>query len=197
MVNIIEEAPLVKDTKTKIMDAAFLLISQKGYANVTVRDIAREAGVALSQVNYYYQNKENLFVEVIRRLKNRYMNNIRMEMQNKPTTQAKLSYFVEYCKNMISSNTSYYVLLLDLFSMSMWSEPFRTEFQLFFEDISTVVSDYISYDNSVDEKITMYKPNQVVRLIIAAIFGTAMQHISQGGDGEIVEGLDIIESFIN
>jgi AcrR family transcriptional regulator len=47
----------------RIFNAAFKCISTKGYANVSLRDIANEAGVVLSQLNYY-KNKEGLFKKV-------------------------------------------------------------------------------------------------------------------------------------
>lgn len=50
----------------KILDTAFKCISERGYANVSLRDIANEAGVVLSQLHYYYKNKEGLFTEVIK-----------------------------------------------------------------------------------------------------------------------------------
>jgi len=49
----------------KILSAAYGCISTRGYANVSLRDIADEAGVALSQLHYYYKSKEGLFKEVV------------------------------------------------------------------------------------------------------------------------------------
>lgn len=60
----------------RILNAAFKCILSKGYANVSLRDIAEEAGVALSQLNYYYNNKEGLLVEVVRMLAKKYLHEI-------------------------------------------------------------------------------------------------------------------------
>lgn len=57
----------------KILLAAFKCISSKGYANVSLRDIADEAGVVLSQLNYYYKNKEGLFTEVVKMMIGKYL----------------------------------------------------------------------------------------------------------------------------
>ena len=38
-----------------IRTSTFRLLAGRGYANVSMRDIAAEAGVALSQIAYYYQ----------------------------------------------------------------------------------------------------------------------------------------------
>lgn len=63
------EEPAEKENPSqKILATAFECLASKGYANVSMRDIAGEAGVALSQLNYYYKNKQGLFTQVIDRM---------------------------------------------------------------------------------------------------------------------------------
>lgn len=49
------------DTEEKIKAAAAKLFTQKGYAATKTRDIAEEAGINLSLLNYYFRSKEKLF----------------------------------------------------------------------------------------------------------------------------------------
>ncbi|MEC7262629.1 MAG: TetR/AcrR family transcriptional regulator [Bacteroidota bacterium] len=49
------------DTEEKIKAAAARLFTQKGYAATKTRDIAEEAGINLSLLNYYFRSKEKLF----------------------------------------------------------------------------------------------------------------------------------------
>lgn len=49
------------DTETKIKEAASMVFTRKGYAAARTRDIAKEAGINLSLLNYYYRSKEKLF----------------------------------------------------------------------------------------------------------------------------------------
>lgn len=56
----------------KILDAAYHCIAKQGYAHVTLRQIAKEAGVAVSQISYHYQNKEGLLLAVVTRAANKY-----------------------------------------------------------------------------------------------------------------------------
>ncbi|HEY4288701.1 MAG TPA: TetR family transcriptional regulator [Puia sp.] len=51
-------------TEEKIISAAKKIFTQKGYEGAKVRDIAAEADIHVSQVNYYFRSKEKLF-EVI------------------------------------------------------------------------------------------------------------------------------------
>lgn len=185
-----------KDTSKKILTAALKCITTNGYANVSMRDVAEEAGVALSQLNYYYKNKEGLFIEVVRSVKQEYLNNIEINLQEMATTQERISFVVKYCQEVIRKDTYIYRLLLDFFSMAMWSKSFTEEFNVFFKEISDVIGRYLISDCSINEKLQVYSPHQITRLVIAATFGIAMQHIADPENEEVLDGLNIIPSII-
>jgi len=48
-------------TEEKIKEAARVVFTRKGFVAAKVRDIAAEAGINLSLVNYYFRSKEKLF----------------------------------------------------------------------------------------------------------------------------------------
>ncbi len=52
---------MIKGTEQKIKDAALTVFIQKGFANCTSREIAREAGMNVALVNYYFRSKSKLF----------------------------------------------------------------------------------------------------------------------------------------
>jgi len=52
-------------TRTKIIEAAGRLFTEKGYKGVTVRDIAATAGVHLGALNYHFKSKEALHRDVL------------------------------------------------------------------------------------------------------------------------------------
>lgn len=51
--------------REKILDAAELLFSERGFFGVSVRDITNHVGSRLAAVNYHFDSKENLFIEVL------------------------------------------------------------------------------------------------------------------------------------
>ena len=53
-----------ESTKDNIRTSTFRLLAERGYANISMRDIAAEAGVALSQIAYYYHSKDTLISAV-------------------------------------------------------------------------------------------------------------------------------------
>ena len=52
-------------TKSKILAAAFQRLAREGYAALSVREIARDAGVNHALINYHFRSKDQLVVEVL------------------------------------------------------------------------------------------------------------------------------------
>jgi TetR/AcrR family transcriptional regulator len=68
--NTVNEAPLQpsgldKDASDKLIEAALPLFAMKGYAAVTVRELAEAANVNSALISYYFGGKENLYVAVL------------------------------------------------------------------------------------------------------------------------------------
>jgi AcrR family transcriptional regulator len=57
----------MKDIKQKIIQDTIRLIEGKDIRlkDITVRDICREAGISISQINYHFQTKDNLIAECV------------------------------------------------------------------------------------------------------------------------------------
>ena len=101
----------------RILKAAIKCIAKKGYANASLRDIADEAGVVLSQLNYYYNNKQGLFVEVVKRLSQQYLSEIENILQQGETKREKTAALTEYFQKILKDNPELFKLLFDLSSM--------------------------------------------------------------------------------
>jgi AcrR family transcriptional regulator len=56
---------LSTDTRDKILQAAFRVLSREGYENTSVKEIAEEAGVAQGLVHYYFKSKQVLVLAVL------------------------------------------------------------------------------------------------------------------------------------
>ncbi len=55
----------VGDAKKRIFDSAVQLFVEKGYSAVGVREIAREAGVNIAMINYYYGGKAGILKDIL------------------------------------------------------------------------------------------------------------------------------------
>lgn len=61
------EAKKRRATAERILQAAASLFAEKGFANVSVRDICKEAGTTAPVIYYHYGNKKGLFDAVARK----------------------------------------------------------------------------------------------------------------------------------
>ncbi len=53
------------DTRAKILDAAFRRLATEGYGALSVREIAKDAGVNHALINYHFRTKEQLVIAVL------------------------------------------------------------------------------------------------------------------------------------
>jgi AcrR family transcriptional regulator len=53
------------ETKFRILAAAYRRLSQEGYAALSVREIAKDAGVNHALINYHFRTKDQLVIEVL------------------------------------------------------------------------------------------------------------------------------------
>jgi AcrR family transcriptional regulator len=53
------------ETKAKILDAAFRRLAQEGYSALSMREIAKDAGVNHALINYHFRSKDQLVIAVL------------------------------------------------------------------------------------------------------------------------------------
>jgi len=59
---------LIEERRNQILDAAALLFARKGYKGATIREIAREAGVAEGTIYNYFDSKHDLLISLPQRI---------------------------------------------------------------------------------------------------------------------------------
>lgn len=59
------EKDAAPDTRQRILDAAFNCLVVRGYASLSVRDIAKDAGVNHALISYYFGGKDRLVIAVL------------------------------------------------------------------------------------------------------------------------------------
>ncbi|MTI57074.1 TetR/AcrR family transcriptional regulator [Geosporobacter ferrireducens] len=159
----------------RILKAALKCIGSKGYANVSLRDIADEADVVLSQLNYYYKNKEGLFSEIIKTLTQQYLSEVEENLKKGKSGKERLNFLVEYFQEMLRTKPELFTLLFDLTSMSLWSETLKELQNGLFNSIVALIEEYITSEFAGKEEFKLVSPMMLSRLMLGTLFGTSIQ----------------------
>jgi AcrR family transcriptional regulator len=75
-----------KDTREQILEAAWKLFGERGFEDVSVRDVTQAADVNLASVSYYFGGKEGLIQEAVKRCMNP-INEYRLELLERQVSQ--------------------------------------------------------------------------------------------------------------
>jgi AcrR family transcriptional regulator len=164
----------VRTQSEKILLAAYACISTRGYANVSMRDIADEAGVVLSQLNYYFKNKEGLFKEVVGMMTSRYLKEIEASLKQEISPRKRVIGLINYFENMLQNNPELFRLLYDFTGLAIWSPVFSSLLSELFKDLSNMIETYIFNDLQLKE-LKGYATKDLSRLILGSMFGTGIQ----------------------
>ena len=114
-----------RERKQQLLDAAAALFADRGYASTRVIDICEAAGVAKGLFYWYFENKEALFVELVRsmRLKLRKAQKAGVDPEADPL--ARLRQGAEVSVRFMAENMAFFALLeLDRLGndQALWAE---------------------------------------------------------------------------
>lgn len=60
------ENPELPDARQRLLEAAEEVFASKGFDSATVREICSRAGVNIAAINYYFGDKERLYIETVK-----------------------------------------------------------------------------------------------------------------------------------
>jgi TetR/AcrR family transcriptional regulator len=82
-------------TEAKIKEAAQRVFTNKGFAGCSSREIAKEAGLNVALVNYYFRSKEQLFHVVFHTVMEDFMLSMKDVFRMKQPLETKVRLFIE------------------------------------------------------------------------------------------------------
>lgn len=170
----------------KILATAFECLSTGGYANVTMRHIADRAGVALSQLTYYFKTKEALFVGVIDMMTEQYLTEIEAAMK-----QGTLASLAELFRNLSRDKPNLVKLFIDFSAQSMWVPAFKQHLDRLFVAIAEIIEGNLPRDSEA------YSPKSLSKLILGALFGASVMIMLSPDEENALKSLDLAEEMLS
>lgn len=162
-----------QSTSEKIKKAAYELLATKGYSFVSMRDIAKKAGIVVGQLTYHYKTKENLIENVIDDYSNKLYENLYEHIKS---SKDKVRAAKEYFEKMYQEENDTYRILLDFTAQSMWNEKFKIRINKLFEKLTDLIGQaYVEEGNTVEAA------NVKAKNMISAIIGNNILRITSAG----------------
>lgn len=109
-----------------LIEKATLCLSQRGYAHVSLRDIAKESGVSLGIFHYYFSSKEDLLLAVIASYKEGFIQELEREVIEAPLDGWMYSFFA-VLRRSLTEDHAQHRLWYDLQVQAMYVPVFHEQ----------------------------------------------------------------------
>lgn len=158
-----------KNTREKIIEATYELLATKGYAQISMRDIAKKAQTAVGQLTYYYGTKEHLIGSVIEEMVSMFVAELRRCVEK---SNDKLHAVTNFFEELYEKEKDVFKVLIDFTAQSLWNESFRDKIDKFYEETIAVISDVYA-ECGCDEELAKSKAG----FFMVSVSGTAIQKV--------------------
>lgn len=170
------------ETKARILDAAFQRLAREGYGALSIREIAKDAGVNHALVNYHFKSKEQLVIAVLDEANRRLLTR-QERLYAAPGSYAdKWAQARRFYENDLASG--FVRVLMELYAASMSNAALREEFRprmnAWFDIVGRAVADAFDY-----YELDLPVPPQVVSCWICNFWmGTELAMLAGTGTRE-------------
>jgi TetR/AcrR family fatty acid metabolism transcriptional regulator len=162
--------------RSQLTKAAYNVVSKKGYYNFTIKDISKESGLSTGLVHYYFKNKQDLMLNLIREMnKNlkKYLNN---GLSRSEDPVEKLRIYVTQAFGLVMNEKNYFYVFIDFLSQVNRSERMRKAnirlIESYREECSRILQEGVEKGIFKEIDITY-----VTTIIISLIQGMIIQYV--------------------
>jgi AcrR family transcriptional regulator len=118
---------LAGDKAQRIVDAMRGSVARRGAAGSTFDHVAREAGVSRGLLHYYFQTKERLLVEVVRRDTDIRMLKLNEALADAHTADDFIDALVRSLEDLVENDPEFVTLWFELFTVARRNEEIGAE----------------------------------------------------------------------
>jgi AcrR family transcriptional regulator len=168
---------LTQKRKSQILRAAYTIIAERGYENITVQDIATQAGFSKGIIYYYFSSKEDVMVSLFDSILRVIDRNFASTIKNHPEPREQMERVLRMSFDLVHKHKEFYHVMMVFWSQvtqkTLMSDLNATLFQRYRRELARIAERGI--DRGVFRKEV--DANFLATQIIAVVGGTSLQHI--------------------
>ncbi len=168
-----------KEAKEHILLSAGKLIAYRGYVNVSMRDIAKEADVSLGLLTYYYITKDNLFTALASKLVTGIFDEIKKDINLEGSALEKMRIIAVSFEKVLRSDKLRAKVLIEFMTQSLWNKSFKKQVGMLYDEVARILREDVLKEEVVsnNELLKKYTPELLAKVILGALFGTQFEMV--------------------
>ncbi len=160
--------------RVQIVRAAAAVLGRQGYAETSLKDVARAAGVAPGLLHYYFNSKEDLLLEVVVVTEREMLANWKAVVEAVEDPLERIVTGLDHAEARCADQPEFFRLLLDLYTVSLSSPALRVRCAA----LRTHLIDEVEIEvRQVFGRLPAYSlvsPRELAGAILSAIDGIAL-----------------------
>ena len=160
--------------RAQIVRAAAAVLGRQGYAETSLKDVAREAKVAPGLLHYYFESKEELLLEVVTVTERQMVANWKAVVEAVDDPLERIMTGLDHAEARCADQPEFFRMLIDLYTVSLSSPALRVRCAA----LRTHLMDEVEVElRQVLGRLPAYSlvsPRELAGAILSAIDGIAL-----------------------
>jgi AcrR family transcriptional regulator len=170
------KSDIINLRRSQLTRAAYNVVGQKGYYEFTIRDIAREAGLSTGLVHYYFKNKKDLLLNLLKEINKNMLVILNRNISKADNPREKLNIFMTQAFDLVKNEKDYFYIVIDFWSQVNKSERMKLAnsklFKSYRDEIAKILQEGITKGF-----FTKMDVDYTATVIISIIQGLIIQYV--------------------
>lgn len=170
------KSDIINLRRNQLIRAAYKVVGQKGYYDFTIRDIAREANLSTGLVHYYFKNKEDLLLNLLKEINRNMLVILNRSIGTAEDPREKLAIFMKQAFDLVENEKDYFYIVIDFWTQVNKNDRMKRAniklFKSYRDEIAKILKEGI--DRGVFVKMDV---NYTSAVIISIIQGLIIQFV--------------------
>lgn len=162
---------IAKERRAQILDAFHRCAVRKGLEKASLREVAEEAGLPVSNLHHFFKNRDEMISELVKRIVEGIIDNLRIEIQDLEDPGARFEKTIDYLFSPKTIQLQDGSLFYDFWSLAHRSETVRRAFREQIHDQRKVFKEVLS-EMGKFSAITNADMREIANIIIALVEGS-------------------------